>query len=168
VAAVVYKAHAGGSIRIVDYFPFNLSFLCINLSPTSSQGRFFPLTKQSRPECRRYDITINCLFAALQWMIISKADPCSGMQPSFSRAHDDLLKGHFRFDPTANVLSMLHMRTHLRALCHCQYVDLVCMSSTADIVGTSSCYQHLRCRDPLFPPCILGYPRLLQYSQRGI
>ena len=30
-------------------------------------------------------------------MIISKADPCSGMQPSFSQAHDDLLKGHFRF-----------------------------------------------------------------------
>jgi hypothetical protein len=90
-------------------------------------------------------------------MIISKADPCPGMQPSFSQAHDDLLKDHFRFDPTTNVLSMLHMRTHLRALCHCQYVDLVCMSSTANIVGSSSCYQHLRCRGPYSQSL---YPRL--------
>jgi hypothetical protein len=47
VAAAMYKAHAGGSISAVLYCcSFSLSFLRINLSSTSGQGRFYPHTKQ--------------------------------------------------------------------------------------------------------------------------
>ena len=79
-----------------------------------------------------------------------KSRSCSDMQPSVKHTTTSLKAISVLPQPQMYCQCFTCAHT-LRALCHCQYVDLVCMSSTANVVGSSSCYQYLRCPGPLLP-----------------